>query len=72
MPLVGARNEGVSGFFKGLGAGVLGAVVLPTMGVVNGVMEIGGGFVNTPEVSKGGKKKTEKMEERESVLGRCW
>ena len=72
MPLVGARNEGVSGFFKGLGAGVLGAVVLPTMGVVNGVMEIGGGIVNTPEVSEGGKKKTEKMEERESVLGRCW
>jgi len=50
MPLVGAKNEGVSGFFKGLGAGVLGAVVLPTMGVVNGVMEIGGGIANTPEV----------------------
>lgn len=57
MPLVGARNEGVSGFFKGLGAGVLGAVVLPTMGVVNGVMEIGGGIVNTPEVSDGRKRR---------------
>ena len=58
--MVGAKNEGVSGFFKGLGAGVLGAVVLPTMGVVNGVMEIGGGIANTPEV---------RMERREEGEG---
>jgi hypothetical protein len=50
MPVVGAREKGVSGFFKGLGQGVLGAVVLPTVGVVNGVVEIGAGIVNTPEV----------------------
>ncbi|EKU21460.1 dnaj dnaj protein, partial [Nannochloropsis gaditana CCMP526] len=49
MPVVGAREKGVSGFFKGLGQGVLGAVVLPTVGVVNGVVEIGAGIVNTPE-----------------------
>ena len=39
---------------------MLGAVVLPTMGVVNGVMEIGGGIANTPEV---------RMERREEGEG---
>jgi len=48
-PAIGAKEGGVGGFFKGLGAGVLGAIALPVAGVVGAVAEIGGGLVNTPE-----------------------
>ncbi|XP_059483152.1 intermembrane lipid transfer protein Vps13 isoform X2 [Neocloeon triangulifer] len=34
-PVTGARDEGVGGFFKGLGAGMLGLVTQPTGGVID-------------------------------------
>jgi vacuolar protein sorting-associated protein 13A/C len=34
-PVSGARDEGVGGFFKGLGAGVIGLVAQPTGGVID-------------------------------------
>ena len=48
-PILGARQEGTSGFFKGLGAGLVSAVVLPTVGVGVGAAQIVRGIVNTPE-----------------------
>ena len=32
-PAIGAKAEGATGFFKGLGAGLVSAVVLPVVGV---------------------------------------
>lgn len=34
-PISGAREEGVEGFFKGFGKGVVGLVTRPTAGVVD-------------------------------------
>jgi len=34
-PVSGARDEGVGGFFKGLGQGVIGLVTQPTGGVID-------------------------------------
>lgn len=34
-PIEGARDEGASGFFKGLGMGAVGLVARPTAGVVD-------------------------------------
>lgn len=34
-PVEGAREEGVGGFFKGLGRGAVGLVARPTTGVVD-------------------------------------
>lgn len=34
-PIEGAREEGVEGFFKGLGRGAVGLVARPTAGVVD-------------------------------------
>jgi hypothetical protein len=48
-PILGARQEGGVGFMKGLGAGLLAAVVLPTVGCCVGVTQIIRGAVNTPE-----------------------
>lgn len=34
-PVIGAMEEGVGGFFKGLGKGMVGLVTRPTAGVVD-------------------------------------
>lgn len=34
-PITGARDEGVGGFFKGIGGGLLGLVTQPTGGVID-------------------------------------
>lgn len=34
-PIDGAREEGVEGFFKGLGVGAMGLVARPTAGIVD-------------------------------------
>ena len=34
-PFKGAKNEGVEGFFKGLGKGAVGLVARPTAGIVD-------------------------------------
>jgi len=41
-PVASLLPQGVGGFFAGLGAGLVGAVVLPVAGVVTGVGEIVG------------------------------
>ena len=48
-PIAGAKTEGASGFFKGLGAGVAAAGVLPVVGAGVGVTQICRGVANTPE-----------------------
>ena len=48
-PIIGARENGVKGFFGGLAAGVAGAVALPVAGVVVGAVQLGRGVWNTPE-----------------------
>ena len=48
-PVLGARAEGATGFVKGLGAGILSAAVLPTVGVAVGATQVVRGIINTPE-----------------------
>eukprot|EP01071_Lankesteria_metandrocarpae_P007248 Lankesteria_metandrocarpae@DN4627_c1_g1_i1.p1 len=49
MPIVGATTDGVGGFFKGLGQGVVACVALPVTGISVGVYQVGRGMANTPE-----------------------
>lgn len=49
MPVVGAREEGVSGFVTGLGKGVVGAVAGVALGATACVTQVVRGAVNTPE-----------------------
>uniref|UniRef100_A0A7S3K2U7 J domain-containing protein n=1 Tax=Aureoumbra lagunensis TaxID=44058 RepID=A0A7S3K2U7_9STRA len=58
-PVIGAKEGGVKGFAQGLGAGVLGAVALPLIGIGVGVKDFVEGVVNTPaavEASNAGKE----------------
>lgn len=48
-PVVGAREEGVAGFFTGIAKGIAGAVGLTVAGAVAGTTQIVRGVVNTPE-----------------------
>lgn len=57
-PAIGAHQEGLKGFGKGVVAGVAGAVLLPATGVAVGAAQLVRGAVNTPEAlkqSKGGR-----------------
>lgn len=47
-PTVGAAQEGVAGFAKGLGAGLAGAVFLPIAGVAVGATQVVRGVAATP------------------------
>jgi hypothetical protein len=47
-PVLGAREEGLTGFAKGLGTGILGAVALPVLGLATGVKGLYDGAVATP------------------------
>ncbi|KAJ8611173.1 hypothetical protein CTAYLR_003554 [Chrysophaeum taylorii] len=51
-PVIGARDEGATGFVKGLGAGVLGAVALPVAGVLSACKSLAEGVANTPAAVK--------------------
>lgn len=48
-PIAGAAQGGAGGFLKGAAVGVAGAVVLPTIGIVQGARQVGSGIKNTPE-----------------------
>lgn len=48
-PVIAAKEDGVTGFFKGLATGVCGAVGLTLGGVVAGATQIARGIYNTPE-----------------------
>ncbi|CAM9140186.1 unnamed protein product [Hapterophycus canaliculatus] len=45
-PVSGAKKGGMGGFFKGLGKGVVGAVVKPVVGVTDSVMSVAQGISN--------------------------
>ncbi len=47
-PVVGAAQDGVVGFFKGLGVGLLAVVALPAAGAVVGATQVVRGMLNTP------------------------
>ncbi|TAQ85401.1 hypothetical protein B7494_g6292 [Chlorociboria aeruginascens] len=49
-PLEGAEQEGVAGFFKGVGKGVLGAVTKPAIGVFDLASNVSEGIRNTTTV----------------------
>lgn len=51
-PIIGARDEGATGFVKGLGAGVVGVVALPMVGVVTACKSLAEGVANTPAAVK--------------------
>lgn len=51
-PAIGAKEGGATGFAKGLGIGVLGAVALPIAGVFSGVGSLASGAMNTPAAMK--------------------
>lgn len=46
-PLEGAQNEGMAGLIKGLGKGVVGAVVKPTAGMFDLATRTAEGIANT-------------------------
>jgi curved DNA-binding protein CbpA len=48
-PLLGASSGGIGGLAVGIGAGVVAAVTLPTMGILLCGIKIGQGIANTPE-----------------------
>ncbi|UKJ90221.2 molecular chaperone DnaJ [Theileria orientalis] len=48
-PVVGVTNDGVTGFFKGVGAGVLAAITLPLAGIGVSLYQVGRGAINTPK-----------------------
>jgi hypothetical protein len=47
QPVIGAEAEGVAGFFKGMGKGILGVAVRPTVGVFDMVSRMFVGIRNT-------------------------
>jgi len=48
-PVVGASKEGATGFVKGVGLGLVGAVALPMAGVASAGVQLCRGMMNTPE-----------------------
>lgn len=67
LPIAGAREEGVLGFAKGLGLGVLSAATMTVVGVGTGVVQMGRGIANTPAAIRG--KMTEQLWDEEK---RVW
>ncbi|TPX68863.1 hypothetical protein SpCBS45565_g02841 [Spizellomyces sp. 'palustris'] len=49
-PFEGAQEEGVGGFFKGLGKGIVGVVTKPVIGVIDLATNVGEGIRNTTTV----------------------
>ncbi|KAL8270086.1 hypothetical protein Esti_005997 [Eimeria stiedai] len=64
LPAVGAAQQGVGGFFKGIGAGVVAAVALPLTGICIAGYQVTRGLINTPEAihEKSQGKKWDKKE----------
>lgn len=48
-PVIAAKEDGVTGFFKGLATGVCGAIGLTLGGAVAGATQVARGIYNTPE-----------------------
>ena len=49
IPYTCAKEEGISGFIKGIGIGLLGGIFLPVAGMFTGSVQILKGILNTPE-----------------------
>eukprot|EP01069_Polyplicarium_translucidae_P001730 Polyplicarium_translucidae@DN1787_c0_g1_i2.p1 len=65
-PVIGAAQQGVPGFVKGLGSGIVMAVALPVTGLGVGAYQVTRGVANTPEAVKktrAGKKWDKKSRE---------
>ena len=54
-PIHGARNEGVGGFFRGIGTGLVGTVLKPITKVGEAIQDIGTGIARSVAPSKRGK-----------------
>ncbi|KAL8444276.1 hypothetical protein Emag_005537 [Eimeria magna] len=69
LPAVGAAQQGVGGFFKGIGAGVVAAVALPLTGICIAGYQVTRGLINTPEAihEKSQGKKWDKKEREEAA-----
>ncbi|CAN0531033.1 unnamed protein product, partial [Ectocarpus sp. 8 AP-2014] len=50
-PVRGAKKGGMGGFFKGVGKGLVGAVVKPVLGVTDSVISVAQGISNEAENS---------------------
>jgi len=48
LPINGAKQEGIKGFVKGVGYGLIGGIILPVVGVFVGGGQIIAGMYNTP------------------------
>mmetsp|Transcript_38615 Transcript_38615/g.106594 ORF Transcript_38615/g.106594 Transcript_38615/m.106594 type:complete len:386 (-) Transcript_38615:186-1343(-) len=48
-PVQGAQQNGLAGFFQGLGQGLMGAVALPVAGAAVATMQVGRGLINSGE-----------------------
>eukprot|EP00903_Cladosiphon_okamuranus_P017946 g16513.t1 len=48
-PVTGAKKDGMGGFFKGVGKGLVGAVVKPVVGVTDSVISVAQGISNEAE-----------------------
>lgn len=55
-PIVGAQQEGVTGFAKGLATGVASAVALPVTGLVVGAYQVSRGIMNSGEALQKGNR----------------
>lgn len=71
LPAVGAAQQGVGGFFKGIGAGVVAAVALPLTGMCIAGYQVTRGFINTPEAIHE-KSQGKKWDKKERVWKPNW
>mmetsp|Transcript_13172 Transcript_13172/g.25137 ORF Transcript_13172/g.25137 Transcript_13172/m.25137 type:complete len:530 (+) Transcript_13172:209-1798(+) len=68
-PLIGAKEDGVSGFFTGLTTGLVSAVLLPALGCSVGAVQLARGVLNTPKsISEAASGKRWDMCKREWVV----
>ncbi|XP_026194472.1 chaperone protein dnaJ 10 [Cyclospora cayetanensis] len=71
LPAVGAAQQGVGGFFKGIGAGVVAAVALPITGICIAGYQVTRGLINTPEAIHE-KSQGKKWDKKERVWKPNW
>eukprot|EP01066_Platyproteum_vivax_P004794 Platyproteum_vivax@DN16157_c0_g1_i1.p1 len=61
-PIIGAREEGFTGFVKGLGVGIVGAVALPVASVGVAAYQVGRGIAETPEALQNSRNTSKKWD----------
>mmetsp|Transcript_18383 Transcript_18383/g.42099 ORF Transcript_18383/g.42099 Transcript_18383/m.42099 type:complete len:192 (+) Transcript_18383:622-1197(+) len=69
MPIAGAKQDGVGGFFSGLASGLVSAVALPATGIAVGAYQVARGVGNSADAMTASKEgKTWDEEKREWVF----